>query len=316
MAIIWNYFLHFVPNRGNCVDIIDGLRAFVATAQTGSFTEAANRMGISNRLTSKYVAELEAHLGVRLLQRTTRRVGLSPAGENLLARAPALLGELDDVLADVSEDSRGHSGVIRISAPITFGEKYVTEMLGRFVAKHPALTLDIRLSDTYTDLAKDGIDVAFRIGATQSLSIKTLKLGNIRVMAAASPAYVARNGEPQSPGDIANHACIVDTNRRSPYLWGYSRNNQDYSVSVKGRFLVNSASAACSLAAAGHGITYSPRFALAEGLANGRLVQLIPDYNGEIIPVSAVYLEGRALPRKVRALIDFAKNDMQRYEVL
>ena len=117
------------------MDITDELRAFVATAQTGSFTAAANQLGVSNRLTSKYVAELEARLGVRLFQRTTRRVGLTPAGEDLLARAPALLDDLDELLSGVAEGSRGLSGVIRISAPLTFGEIYVGAMLGRFAPR-------------------------------------------------------------------------------------------------------------------------------------------------------------------------------------
>jgi len=153
------------------MDIIDGLKAFVATAQTGSFTGAADQLGVSNRLTSKYVAELEARLGVRLFQRTTRRVGLTPAGEDLLARAPALLDDLDDLLAEVAEGSRGFSGVIRVSAPMTFGHVYVNDMLGRFAGQHPDLTLDLRLNDSFVDLASEGIDLAFRLGETKTLSV-------------------------------------------------------------------------------------------------------------------------------------------------
>ncbi|MEC7668964.1 MAG: LysR family transcriptional regulator, partial [Pseudomonadota bacterium] len=125
------------------MDITDELKAFVATAQTGSFTAAADQLGVSNRLTSKYVAELEARLGVRLLQRTTRRVGLTPAGEDLLARAPAILDDLDDLLAEVAEGSRGFTGVIRVSAPVTFGEAYVVGMLARFATANPGVSFDL-----------------------------------------------------------------------------------------------------------------------------------------------------------------------------
>ena len=121
------------------MDLVDELRAFVATAQTGSFTAAADQLGVSNRLTSKYVAELEERLGVRLLQRTTRKVGLTPGGETLLAQAPALLDDLEDLLAEVAEESRGLSGTIRISAPVTLGEVYVSDMLGRFARANPGL---------------------------------------------------------------------------------------------------------------------------------------------------------------------------------
>lgn len=294
------------------MDIVDGLKAFVATAQTGSFTAAADQMGISNRLTSKYVAELEAQLGIRLFQRTTRKVGLTPAGADLFARAPAILDELDDLLTDVTEGSRGFSGVIRVSAPVTFGEIYVAGMLGRFGAAHPELTIDLRLDDRYVDLASDGIDVAFRIGDTQTLSVKTRKLGTIQVFAAASPAYLEQQGEPQKPHELVNHPCIVDTNRHGPQRWGFFKDGKDCSVSIDGRFLVNSAHAACELAKVGHGVVYSPNFSLRDALEAGHLKRLFPDFEGEALSVSAVYLEGRSLPKKVRSLIDFSQSDIRR----
>jgi len=293
------------------MDIVDGLKAFVATAQTGSFTAAADQMGISNRLTSKYVAELEARLGVRLFQRTTRKVGLTPAGKELLTRTPSLLDDLDGLLAEVSEGSRGFSGTIRISAPVTFGEIYVAGMLGRFGNTHPNLTFDLRLNDSFVDLASEGIDVAFRIGITQTLSVKARKLGMFQVFAAASPTYLAEYGEPMAPQELANHSCILDTNRRANQRWRFLKDGQDCSVSVTGRYLVNSATAAAGLAAAGHGIVFSPKFALCNAIDAGRLVTLLPDHVAENIPVSAVYLEGRTPPRKVRALIDFAQEDIR-----
>ncbi|KOO11267.1 LysR family transcriptional regulator, partial [Vibrio xuii] len=129
------------------MDLIDGLKAFVATAQTGSFTEAAERLGISNRLTSKYVAQLEEKLGARLLQRTTRQVSLTTAGQELLSRAPVLLNQLDDMLVLVSEESKGLTGTLRISAPVTFGEMHLQDMLRRFSTLHPDISLDLRLTD-------------------------------------------------------------------------------------------------------------------------------------------------------------------------
>lgn len=297
------------------MDIVDELRAFVATAQTGSFTAAADRLGVSNRLTSKYVAELEAQLGVRLFQRTTRKVGLTPAGEDLLARAPALLDDLDDLLSDVSEGSRGFSGVIRISAPVTFGEVYVAKMLGRFAAENPNLSLDLRLSDHYVDLAAEGIDLAFRIGVTDMLSMKARKLGMIESVVIASPQYLARSGVPQTPSDLTNHACIVDSNRRNPRRWKLYKDGEEVTVTVDGRFQVNSARAACDLAAGGHGIAYSPRFAVEKDLETGRLVRLLEEWQTDHGPVSAVYLEGRALPRKTRALIDFAALDIRAVKI-
>lgn len=293
------------------MDIVDQLKAFVATAQTGSFTAAADQLGTSNRLTSKYVAALETRLGTRLFQRTTRKVGLTPAGEELFARARGLLDDLEELLSDVSEGSRGYAGELRISAPVTFGELYVARMLGRFAAAHPHLNIDLRLSDRYVDLASEGIDLAFRIGVTDTLSIKARKLGSFESVITASPAYLAEFGMPEKPEDLARHICIVDTNRRNPRRWTLFRGSEEMSVTVAGRFHVNSAQAACDLAADGQGIAYSPGFAAAKALENGQLVKLFEDYNTERSPVSAIYLEGRALPRKTRALIDFAAQDIR-----
>lgn len=293
------------------MDLIDELRAFVATAQTGSFTAAAGQLGTSNRLTSKYVAELEARLGVRLLQRTTRKVGLTPAGEDLLARAPALLDDLDDLIGGVSEGARGFSGMIRVSASVTFGEVWVTGMLERFARKNPGLSFDLRLNDRHVDLAAEGIDLAFRLGRTDTQSLKVRKLGSFRSILVASPDYLAGRGTPLTPADLAHHDCIMDTNRRQPRRWVFGTGEAETSVAVQGRFQVNSARAAVQLATKGLGLAYAPTFAARDALATGQVVPVLSDLAGEVSPLNAVYLEGRVLPRKVRALIDFAVADIR-----
>jgi len=309
MVMLENDYLQNVLNMA--MDRIDQIRAFVATAQTGSFTAAADQMGISNRLTSKYVAELEARLGVRLLQRTTRKVGLTPAGEDLLARAPALLDDFEAVLSEVSESSKGLSGTLRVSAPITFGEIYVVGMLARFVAAHPEVTIDLRLDDKYLDLASVGLDLAFRLGHFDQASLKVRRLGEFRSVLVASPDYLARYGTPATPEDLSYHACIVDMNRRNPRRWMFRKDGSETIANVTGRFQVNSASAAVDLAIGGLGMAFVPSFALHGAIATGDLAALLDDYKSESAPVGAVYLEGRTLPRKVRTLIDFAFDDIK-----
>ncbi|WP_319495870.1 LysR family transcriptional regulator [uncultured Cohaesibacter sp.] len=293
------------------MDLVDGLKAFVATAQTGSFTDAAERMGISNRLTSKYVAELEARIGARLLQRTTRKVGLTPVGEDLLLRAPALLDELDDLIGSVREESRGLSGLVRISAPVSFGEIYVGDMIRRFIGNHPQMNVDLRLNDAYVDLARDGIDLAFRIGTPSVSSLKMRKLGDMGSAIVASPDYISKHGEPREPHDLLDHICMVDANRRDPTRWVFVQGDKTIDVVVKRRFVVNSAKVARDWAVAGDAISYCPRFIVADDLAEGRLVQLLGNYQGLSTPLSAVYLDGTVLPRKVRAIIDFALDDIK-----
>jgi len=292
------------------MDLVDGLKAFVATAQTGSFTEAAERLGVSNRLTSKYVAELESRIGARLLQRTTRKVGVTPAGLDLLARAPALLAELDDMLRAVSEESRGLSGPLRISAPVTFGEIYLKDLLSRFVARHPQITIDLRLDDAYVDLAADGFDLAFRVGSPQNSSLKFRKLGTLTTRLVASPDYLSKNGVPERPQDLRDHFCIVDTNRLDP-RWLFMDGDEQIIINPNRHFMVNSARIARDWAIDGCGIALCPDFVLAKDIASGRLVPLLESYGKETRSYNVIYLEGNILPKKVRALIDFAVDYVQ-----
>jgi len=315
IAILKNDYPCIVLNEV-IVDTVNQLKAFVATAQTSSFTSAADHLGISNRLTSKYVAALEDRLGTRLFQRTTRKVGLTPAGEDLLTRAPALLDDLDELLTEVTEGSHGFSGVVRISAPVTFGEVYVVGMLERFSRKNPELNIDLRLSDRFEDLATEGIDLAFRLGSLDTLSLKARKLGEFPVIIAASPDYLTKFGTPSTPDDLSNHNCILDSNRKGPRLWAFKVNGEQKIINVFGRFQVNSASAAVDLAIGGTGLVYAPYFAIYKALNNGTLVPVLQDYQGVTSPLNAVYLEGRVLPRKIRALIDFAITDIKTAGVL
>ncbi|MGP8304775.1 LysR substrate-binding domain-containing protein [Vibrio sp. YIC-376] len=287
------------------MDLIDGLKAFVATAQTGSFTEAAQRLGVSNRITSKYVAQLEEKIGAQLLQRTTRKVGLTPTGQELLARAPTLLDELDDLLGAISEESKGLTGVLRISAPLTFGEIYITGLLSRFSALHPELSVDLRLSDTYVDLAKEGIDLAFRIGLPDTATLKVRKLGEITSCVVASPDYLAQRGTPKTPRELSDHFCIIDTNRRNFNKWLFYKGKEEISVVPDRNLMVNSARIAKDWAIDGRGIAICPDFVLQQDLESGRLVRLFEECSMNTHPINAVYLEGNVVPRKVRALIDF-----------
>ena len=293
------------------MDLIDGLRAFVATAQTGSFTEAAERMGVSNRLTSIYVAELETRIGARLLQRTTRKVGLTSTGQDLLARAPALLDELDDMLGSITEESKGFSGTIRISAPVTFGEVYIKDLLDRFTTLHPNLSIDLRLNDAFVDLAANGFDLAFRIGIPEASSLKMRKLGIMKSLVVASPEYLAEYGTPRTPQELEKHQCIADTNHPDINRWVFKKGDEEFTATVSRQFMVNSARVTRDWAAEGRGIAYCPDFVLSQHLADGRLVRLLEDFETQSYPIAAMYLEGNVLPRKVRALIDFALEDFQ-----
>ena len=293
------------------MDVIDGLKAFVATAQTGSFTQAAERLGISNRLTSKYVAALEKQMGARLLQRTTRKVGLTAAGQQLLARAPALLDELDDLLGEVSSESVGLTGLIRVTAPQTLGEIYINDLIVRFLAMHPNVSIDLRLSDDFVELASSGIDLAFRVGEPNIASLKVRRLGMLTSTVVASPEYLQKHGEPKRLEELSLHTCIIDTNRRDDTRWTLAQNGESVSVILPRKLMVNSALIAKKWAVNGCGIAFCPQFVLEDELETGQLKALLPDYDMPVFPICAAYLAGNVLSKKVRALIDFAVEDIK-----
>ncbi|WP_416919137.1 LysR substrate-binding domain-containing protein [Shewanella sp.] len=293
------------------MDLIDGLKAFVATAQTGSFTDAAEQLGISNRLTSKYVAQLEEKLGVLLLQRTTRKVGVTPSGQELLAKAPAILDELDELLGSISDDSQGLTGVLRIAAPVTFGELFISDILSRFSTLHPKLAIDLRLSDEHVDLAKEGFDLAFRVGEPDIVTLKARKLGEITSLLVASADYLSKNKAPETPADLKMHTCIVDTNRRDARRWSFYKDAEEYTFAPSRNLLVNSARIAKEWALNGRGIALCPSFVLQAEIESKMLTPLLSDYAMKTSPLYAVYLSHNLVPKKVRALIDFAIDDFR-----
>jgi DNA-binding transcriptional LysR family regulator len=286
------------------MDLVDGLRVFVAAVETGSFSGAAGRLGVSPKLASKYMAELEARLGSQLLHRTTRKLGLTAAGEQLMAQVPDWLDQLDEMTGAVREGRQGLSGTLRVSAPVTYGELLIGPVLHGFRAAHPDLTIDLRLSDRFVDLAAEGIDLAIRIGRLDSSALIARKLGEMRLLLAAAPTYLAQNGAPSRLADLAGHACIRDTNLRGDGSWSLTEDGVLHRVAVTGRFLINSARLARDLAVRGEGIALCPDYAIRDDLRAGRLVNVLPGVCGPVLDIHAVYLGQRRLARRTRALLD------------
>lgn len=287
------------------MDLVDGIRVFVAAVETGSFSGAALRLGMSPKLASKYMGELEARLGTRLLQRTTRRLGLTAAGERLLARAPDWLGQLDDMVGDLRETGRGLSGTLRVSAPVTFGEVLVRPLLHRFHAPHPDLTIDLRLSDRFVDLAAEGVDVAIRIGRLDNSALIARKLGRSTLLLVASPDYLDRHGRPKSLSDLGAHGCIRDTNMRGDGAWPLSIGGKVHRIQVSGPYLVNSARVTRDLAAEGAGIALCPDYIVRGSLSSGKLEHVLPEVRGPQLDIHAVHLAQRRLSRRTRLFLDY-----------
>lgn len=287
------------------MDLVDGIRVFVGAVETGSFSGAAARLGISAKLASKYMYELEEWLGTRLLQRTTRRLGLTAAGEQFLLRAPEWLAELDDMTAALRDHRKGLAGTLRLSASVSFGELRLRPILQRFRAVHPDLVIDLRLSDRYVDLAAEGIDIAIRIGRLDDSALVARRLGRTRLQLVAAPAYLDRRGRPSRIEDLAAHDCIRDTNLRGNGAWPLVQGDALRLVQVHGSFMVNSPRMARDLARDGEGIALCPDYVVHDDLADATLEHVLPEFCGPELDIHGVYLSQRRISQRARAFLDF-----------
>lgn len=287
------------------MDLINGMKAFVATVETGSFTAAANRVGISNKLVSKYVAQLEARLGVRLLHRTTRTLSLSEAGQRYFSRCAVLIEELDELEDSVQNKDAELRGTLRISAPSNFGELYIISIVKRFRQNHPELIFDLRLSDHYADLAETGIDLAIRIGKLEDSSLISRRLSETELWAVASPAFLKKYGEPETPKDLIGFDCIRDTNQRAGQFWPFMIHGQLQKISVNGGFLVNSAVAVRDLALSDVGVGLCPDYVVSENVMSGQLQRILQDFSSLKLDIHAIFLSARHMPRKLRVFLEY-----------
>lgn len=292
------------------MDRIDGLRAFVAVVDSGSFTRAGQRLGISNKLVSKYVAALEARQGVTLLNRTTRALSLSPAGERYLGAARRVLSAVEELDAQARAEDGALTGRLRVTAPVTFGELFAPVLTGDFLIRHPGLNIDLHLTDRYVDLAGEGFDLALRIGVLADSSLIARRIGTTGIWAVASPDYLARRGRPAHPGDLRGHDNIRDSNSTMPHRATFVIDGKPVGLPLPGRITVNSAQAVRRLVLAGGGIALIPRFVVAEDVALGRLERLLADYSVPPLDIQALYLPQPFVPPRVSAYLDHLRRHL------
>lgn len=287
------------------MDTLDHMRTFVAVVDAMSFTAAGKRLARSKALVSKHVGELEERLGARLINRTTRSVQVTEIGRAYYERARALIGEFD-ALEDAVKSDAGHPrGRLKITAPQTFGELEMMEMLRAFRVRYPELELDVFLADRIVDLVGEGFEVALRITTLQDSTLIARKLCDVRLLLCAAPSYLAEKGAPQRPHDLAGHDCIVDTNIRWRDAWRFGDGASADVVRVEPCLSVNSATAVHRAVLGGLGIGFIPEFAVARDLKAGRIVALLEDLTDHRLGVHLLYPHRLHLSAKVRAFIDF-----------
>ncbi|MCJ1900647.1 MULTISPECIES: LysR family transcriptional regulator [Paracoccus] len=286
------------------MDRIDGIRAFVAVVDAGSFTRAGERLGISNKLVSKYVAALEGQQGVTLLNRTTRALSLTPSGERYLAAARRVLAAVEELDAQAHAEEGALAGRLRVTAPVTFGEMFATTLTRDFTRAHPGVEIDLNLSDRYVDLAAEGFDLALRIGQLPDSSLIARRIGQTEAWAVASPAYLAAHPRPARPEDLRDHANIRDSNAQNPGRAVFLVDGKAVSVPLPGRITVNSAQAVRHLVLEGEGIAMIPSFVVVRDLAEGRLERLLPDFLRPQLDIQALYLPQPFMPPRLTAYLD------------
>ena len=276
-------------------------RMFLTVVETGSFAAAAARLGTGSGQASKLVARLEADLGVKLLNRTTRALSLTQAGQAYADRLRALVEAWDDLQTEVQNAAVAPRGLIRLTAPLSFGTTRLAPLLARFATEFPEIALEVHFADRVVNLVEEGFDAAIRVGTPTDTTLTGRKLCTARVLALAAPAYLATQGTPQTPQDLANHPCIIDLNFREPHRWPFRTGK----VAISGRLAFSNASACLAAAEAGLGIASVPDFVADAALADGRVVAILTDFDPPPLGVFALYPSGRHLPAKVRVLVDF-----------
>ncbi|MDX2170030.1 MAG: LysR family transcriptional regulator [Deltaproteobacteria bacterium] len=282
-----------------------GLLVFASVAELGSFSAAAQALGLSKSAVSKQVSQLETRLGARLLQRTTRRLSLTEAGRALLARGQRVAAELDGVEADLGAAVGPPRGLLRLSAPMSFGQRHVAPRLPAFLAAYPGVQVELDLTDRVVDLIGERFDAAVRVGRLPDSTLVARRLAPARRVVCAAPAYLATHGVPRTPAALRQHACLDYTYLAAPGGWPFASGGRTRRVAVQGPLSSNNGEALREAALAGLGIALLPTFIVGDDLRAGRLRALLTAYECWDAAIFVVYPPTRHVAAKLRAFVDF-----------
>jgi DNA-binding transcriptional LysR family regulator len=287
------------------MDRLSAMEAFVRVVEAGSFVAAADRLGISTSSLSRMVADLEQHLGSRLLHRTTRRLSLTESGQAYYERCVTLLADVAEAEAIAGQSAAQARGTVRLTCSYSMAEQTVAPAIAAFVERHPAVKFELIVSDRIVDLVEEGFDLAIRVGNVGSDRLVARRLGSMQLVLCAAPAYLERHGAPAVPADLPRHNALTYAYSAAPRVWRFHDvAGSAHDVRVAGNLHANSGDALRAAAIAGLGILYEPDFLLASALRAGQLVRLLPDFTGAGGEIWAVYPSRRHLSLKVRLFVD------------
>ena len=284
---------------------LEDMESFVRVVEAGGIGNAAEQMGIAKSAVSRRLSELEARLGVTLINRTTRTQKLSDTGEHYYKRALQIINEMSELNNVTANPDCDLNGTIRISAPLAFGLSHLAPALDSFFKTHPQLSLDVDFTDNHIDLIAGGYDLAFRIGDLDDSSLKARLMFPVSFSLCASPQYLADHGTPETPEQLKHHQVLRYSLANSTSMTLIDKDNQKHTIATKGRIVANNGSFLSDMAVAGHGILITPTFISWQSLALGELVPIMQDYTLLNVNAYAVYPQTRHLSRRTRLLIDF-----------
>lgn len=288
------------------MDRLLAMKVLVAAVEAGSFSAAARRLKMPLPTVSRRIAELEAHLGARLLNRTSRRLELTEAGRDYLAAARRILDDVAEAERIASGEYATPRGDLIITAPLVFGRLHVLPVVVDFLKAYPQVDVRLVLNDRNLNLIEDHVDLAVRIGNLPDSSMVATRVGAIGRVVCGSPAYFAAHGRPKIPADLAGHDCISFDGMLASSRWLFMRGGRPVQAEIRTRLSVNTAEAAIDAAVAGLGLTHVLVYQAAEALSGGRLEMVLKDHMPAPSPVHLVHSGGRLLPHKVRAFLDHA----------
>lgn len=286
------------------MDPLDGIAAFARVVDSGSFSAAAHRLGVSKSAVSAHVQRLERRLGIRLLNRTTRRLSVTEAGAAYYRHCARILAEAEAAEQEASALQREPRGTLRISAPVSFGWMHVAPAVPGFLQRYPDLAVDIALSPAHVDLVDEGLDLAIRIGVLEDSPLVVRKLAPSRLVFCAAPAYLEKRGIPRKPTELAGHNCLCTGLLPWGDEWRLAGKRGEVRVAVAGSFRSNSAEMLRAAALDGIGIAVLPTWAVSEPLRAGALRPVLEAWEPPASTVYAVYPGNRLMSVKVRAFVD------------
>lgn len=284
----------------------EDMRIFAQVMEAGSFTAAADRLGMSKQSVSRRLMQLEERLGVRLLNRSTRRLDATPLGQHYYQSALRLLGEVQQVEHDISGQAQALRGTLRLSAPLSFAMSHLGCLLTEFLQLHPQVEVEVDLSDRAVDLIGEGYDLALRIGALEDSSLIARRIASVERVYCASPAYLQARGVPLKPEDLAGHDCLPYGHSRQ-VQWQFRQGGKAQAIQVTGRMRANNGELLRDAAIAGMGVTYLPTFIVGQALADGRLVNVLEEWTPPALQLSAVYPQHRQVARPVQGFVSFLR---------